>query len=82
MPILRQKQTAKPTPEETKGVRRFTYEVDLDKKDFQPGELPYKCTFEGQWSRHAVDTMLKHAIKALRQHKRNLLKEALNDRAE
>jgi len=36
--------------------------------------------FSGKWSRHAVDMMLKHALKGLRQYKRELLKEALDGR--
>lgn len=79
MGIIKRRPTAAPTQEEDlKGRRVFTYEVDLNFKRLQPGEMPYKCTFDGHWSRHAVDVMLKHAIKGLKLHKRNLLKEATN----
>ena len=80
MGIPKRRPTVAPTQEdiEAKGKRKFTYEVDLDFQRLKPGEMPYHCTFEGHWSRHAVDTMLKHAIRGLKQHKRILLKEATN----
>lgn len=71
MGVLRRRPTAAPTEEDLKGVRRFTYEVDPQASE----GLPYKCTFEGKWSRHGLDVMLKHASKALRVHKAKLLKE-------
>jgi len=58
-----------------KGVRSFIYRIDLDDPSARP-----VMEFKGKWSRHAVDMMLKHALKGLRQHKRELLKEALDDR--
>ena len=58
-----------------KGVRSFIYRIDLD----DPSAKPI-MEFSGKWSRHAVDMMLKHALRGLRQHKRELLKEALDDR--
>ena len=71
MGVLRRRPTATPTEEELKGTRKFIYEVNLDATE----GLPYKCTFEGKWSRHGLDVMLKHASKALRVHKAKLLKE-------
>jgi hypothetical protein len=56
-----------------KGVRSFIYRIDLDSLEARP-----IMEFSGKWSRHAVDMMLKHALKGLRQYKRELLKEGLN----
>lgn len=64
----------------SKGVRTFYYEVDLDAKHNTPDKPLYKAVFTGPWSRHGVDTMLKHTLRALRQYKRELLKEAGNAR--
>lgn len=58
-----------------KGVRSFIYRIDLDCLEGRP-----MMEFSGKWSRHAVDMMLKHALKGLRQYKRTLLKEALDGR--
>lgn len=58
-----------------RGVRSFIYRIDLD----DPSAKPI-MEFSGKWSRHAVDMMLKHALRGLRQHKRDLLKEALDGR--
>lgn len=64
-----------PKPEDLKGVRSFIYRIDLD----DPSAKPI-MEFKGRWSRHAADMMQKHCMRGLRQHKRTLLQEALNDR--
>ena len=66
---------APPKVEDLSGIRSFIYRINLN----DPSARPI-MEFQGKWSRHAVDMMLKHALKGLRQHKRELLKEALNER--
>jgi len=66
---------AAPKPEDLRGIRSFIYRINLDDPEARP-----IMQFSGKWSRHAVDMMLKHSLKGLRQHKRLLLQEALNDR--